>query len=254
MRGLAALRTLGAIGLLLAWGSTAVTAQTPETATPLPSGDDLNGGSNPERFLFFGGFDIWRFGYTGYAGLQWAPNTLYSDGFILSVFTSDGTERYDAATTQYRTTIFRASVLPGWRFSRGKLEVKVFGGLDFERDDFATIPFSTPSYANHFGARTAFDLWWEASPTTMMSAAASMTTIANGYSARTATGLRAFDACWIGPEISTSADRFSRQYRIGAHITGLKTAAFEWSFAAGFVQDSLHRSGAYGRISVLTRR
>jgi hypothetical protein len=251
---LAALRTLGAIGLLWAWGSTAVPAQTPETAIPLPSNDDLHGGSNPERYLFFGGFDIWRFGYTGYTGLQWAPGALHNDGFVLSVFMSDGLERYDAATTQYRTAIFRASILPGWRFKRSNLEVKAFAGLDFERDDFSPVPTSGPSFATHLGARTAFDLWWEASPTLMMSAAAAMTTIANGYSARAAAGLRTFGASWIGPEISTSADRFSKQYRIGAHITGLKTATLEWSFAAGYVQDNMHRSGAYGRISVLTRR
>ncbi len=254
MRGLAALRTLSAIGLLLAWGSTAVTAQTPEIAAPLPSRVTLDGGSNPERFLFFGGFDIWRFGYTGYSGLQWAPGALHNDGFVLNVFMSDGIERYDAATAQYRTAIFRASILPGWRFKRGNLEVKAFAGLDFERDNFSPIPTIGPSYASHFGARTAFDVWWEASPTMMISAAAAMTTIANGYSARAAAGWRAFDASWIGPEISTSADLFSRQYRVGAHITGLKTAALEWSFAAGYVQDSFHRSGTYARVSLLTRR
>jgi hypothetical protein len=34
----------------------------------------------------------------------------------------------------------------------------------------------------------------------------------------------------------------------------LKTAAFEWSLAVGYVQDSFHRDGIYGRIGVLTRR
>jgi hypothetical protein len=51
-----------------------------------------------------------------------------------------------------------------------------------------------------------------------------------------------------------SSDRFSTQYRIGAHLTGLKTSSLEWSLAVGYVQDSFQRDGAYVRIGVLTRR
>jgi hypothetical protein len=45
-----------------------------------------------------------------------------------------------------------------------------------------------------------------------------------------------------------------RQYRIGAHLTSFKTGEFEWALGAGYVEDNSHRSGAYGRLSVLTRR
>lgn len=88
----------------------------------------------------------------------------------------------------------------------------------------------------------------------MVSASTSLTTIASGYSARAAAGWRMLDAFWIGPEISASADRFSTQYRIGAHLTGFRAAGFEWSLAAGYVQDSFQRNGIYGRIGVLARR
>ena len=67
-------------------------------------------------------------------------------------------------------------------------------------------------------------------------------------------GVRVLDQFWIGPEISASRDDFSQQYRIGAHLTGFKLAVFEWSAAAGYVTDSFHRSGIYGRIGVLTRQ
>ena len=67
-------------------------------------------------------------------------------------------------------------------------------------------------------------------------------------------GWRAFETGWVGPEIAMSSDRFSEQYRVGAHLTGLRTGAFEWSLAARYVQDSFRRTGMYGRISVLARR
>jgi hypothetical protein len=44
---------------------------------PLPSeappSEILSGGARPEEFLFYGGFDLWRFSLAGYTGLYWAP-------------------------------------------------------------------------------------------------------------------------------------------------------------------------------------
>lgn len=217
--------------------------------------DELVGGATPERFLFFSGFDLHRFGYAGYAGLQWAPASLDDEGFVLlRVFLSNGIERFDTPGTRYRTTILRASVLPGWHFKRGKLDVKIFAGPDFERDDYAPLLAYRPPSLTSFGVRVAADLWWEPSADTMLSASASATTIAAGYSARLAGGWRMSDVGWVGPEIAMSADRFSEQYRIGGHVTGLNIAGLEWSFAAGYVQDSFQRRGVYGRIGILTRR
>ena len=113
----------------------AASAQTPASSGP----DDLVGGATPERFLFYSGFDLWNFGYAGYAGARWAPDSLNSDGFVLNAFISDGIERFDTPTTRYRTAIFRASILPGWRFKRGNLEVKMFAGPDFEYDVFSPM-------------------------------------------------------------------------------------------------------------------
>jgi hypothetical protein len=62
------------------------------------------------------------------------------------------------------------------------------------------------------------------------------------------------DRFWAGPEISASGDAFSQQVRIGAHLTGFRLDALEWSAAVGYVTDSYHRSGVYGRIGVLTRQ
>lgn len=238
------------VAALLACEPGAVSAQ-----ISMPSvADELSGGADPERFLFYSGFDLWNFGYSGYAGAQWAPGSLNSDGFVLSAFVSEGIERFDTPATRYRTSILRASILPGWRFKRGNLEVKVFAGPDFEYDAFSPTRAYRLPYRTSVGARAAVDLWWEPTAITMLAASASVTSIANGFSTRVAGGWRVFETGWIGPEIAISSDRFSEQYRVGAHLTGLRTAAFEWSLAAGYVQDSFRRGGMYGRISVLARR
>ena len=49
-------------------------------------------------------------------------------------------------------------------------------------------------------------------------------------------------------------DETYRQWRIGVHATALKVGNYEWSFGAGYVEDSDNRGGLYGRIGVLLRR
>ena len=227
----------------------------PLLEAPLPLAFDmLRGGAKPDQFLFYAGFDIWRFGLAGYGGMQWAPGKQNDDGFILRVFASDGVERYSAGTKAFSTQIFRAAVLPGWQFKRGSFLLQVFAGPDTEIHVLTPDILSAKLRGLHFGARVAVDAWWEPTSKTMLAASASTTTIGTSYSARGAAGVRLFDRFWTGPEIATSADEFSRQYRVGAHLTGFRTADIEWSAAAGYLTDSFNRSGAYGRIGVAVRQ
>ena len=233
-------------------GGTHALAQVLEPDTPPPDG--LSGGTKVERVLLYAGFDIWRHGRTGYGGFYWAPDGLNNDGFITRLFVSRGAERYDAGSKRFNTDIVRAAPLAGWRFSRDKFEIKVFAGPELENRAL-TPDVPTAAYrGTHIGARVATELWWEPMPEMMLSSAFSASTNAISHSARAAAGWRVFDRFWAGPEISASSDAFSQQYRVGAHLTGFQHDALEWSVAVGYVTDSYHRSGAYGRIGVLTRQ
>ncbi|MBN9147003.1 MAG: cellulose biosynthesis protein BcsS [Nitrobacter sp.] len=223
--------------------------------TGRPLADPLVGGFKPERFLFFSGVDLWRNGQAGYAGMLLAPQGgLNNDGFLVRLFMSDDFERYDTPTQRFTTNIFRASVLPGWRVKRGNVEIKVFAGPALESHALKPDIPTDKLRGSHFGARIATELWWEPLPAMMVAAAASATTIGSEYSARAAAGWRFLDRFWVGPEVCASADEYSTQYRIGAHLTGFKTGPVEWSVGAGFVEDSFNRSGIYGRIGMLSRR
>jgi hypothetical protein len=227
-------------------------AQALEPDAPQPDG--LSGGTKVERVLLYGGFDIWRNGRSGYGGFYWAPDGLNKDGFITRLFVSRGVERYDTGSRRFDTTIIRASPLAGWRLSQDKLELKVFAGPELE-NRVLTPDVSTAAFrGTHIGVRVASEFWWEPMPEMMLTSAFSASTNAASHSARAAAGWRVADQFWVGPEISASRDDFSQQVRIGAHLTGFKLAAFEWSAAAGYVTDSYHRSGIYGRIGVLTRQ
>jgi hypothetical protein len=251
MRSGGALRA-GCVAAAVICGGGRVLAQALEPDTPQPDG--LSGGTRIERVLLYSGFDISRAGRTGYGGFYWAPDGLNNDGFITRLFVSGGVERYDAGSKRFNTVIIRAAPLAGGRIKRGDLEIKMVAGPELENrvltPDIPTAEFR----GTHIGARAAVELWWEPMPEMMLTSAFSATTNAQAYAMRGAAGWRVTDRFWAGPEISASGDEFSKQFRVGAHLTGFKLAVFEWSAAAGYVTDSFGRSGIYGRIGVLTRQ
>ena len=116
-----------------------------------------------------------------------------------------------------------AQLLPGWRFKRGRLELKVFAGLDIKND--VTNPYDPANrlHGTSFGVRAAVNLWFEPTPATMFAADASLSSIATSYSARLAYGWRLRDWFYLGPEAQTFACVGYSQLRFGVHLTGLKT-------------------------------
>ena len=174
-------------------------------ASVLPTFDLLSGGNQPGQFLFYAGVDAWHFGATGYGGVQWAPRGSDKDGFILRLIMSEGLERYDALPRQITTQIFRASLLPGWKFKRGSFEVQIFAGPDLEIDTSDSL-YATKMRGTYFGARGGADFWWEPTPHLMLASSFSATTIANAYSARGAMGWRIADLRFRRPATITASN------------------------------------------------
>lgn len=242
--------------LTVAWiGVTSVFAG-PALGEPLPDDGEANATNHRDAtFLYFTGADLWRKGGTSYGGALWSPGGLNADGFTLKMLLAGGDYLYRSWTTDIRGIGLAASVLPGYRIKRGDLEVKIYAGLDVQHH--WTLPDDPGNRlrGTHLGARVNLDAWWEPLPARMMVATTlTASTIGGSYGARAATGWRLLDRFWAGPEIETSGDRNYQQYRVGAHLTSLQFAGYEWAFGGGYVQDNSRRSGLYGRFSVLTRR
>jgi hypothetical protein len=221
------------------------------TITVTPSFDFLTGGM-PDRMLYFSGIEMQRWSLGAYAGAQWAPGRIDREGFILRMVMSDSIERFTTPNHRYDAQILRGAIMPGYKFSRGKFELQLLGGIGSEVDAKSTDR-SAAAWRVKIGGQVSADLWWEPTHLLMLQASATATTIDSGFSTRVAAGWRLFERSWIGPEFAASHDYFSRQTRVGAHLTGLRTDEVEWSIAAGRVWDSFAREGVYGRIGVVIR-
>jgi hypothetical protein len=91
----------------------------------------------------------------------------------------------------------------------------------------------------------------------MVVADASLSSIATSNSARIGYGWRVFEdmlgGVYIGPEVQYFGSDGYRHFRVGAHITSMKTDDVEWSAAAGWAHDSQGRVSPYLRLNLLKR-
>jgi hypothetical protein len=52
------------------------------------------------------------------------------------------------------------------------------------------------------------------------------------------------------PDVNMERRKFTREFEFGAHITGFRSNAFEWSAGGGWATDSNRRCGPYLRLGV----
>ena len=215
-------------------------------------------GPEQARLLLFSSTDLWRHGGFAHGGLLWAPNGLDQEGPVLKLMFGGGVYRYASealGNIDVRGEVLAGGILPGWRFIRDKLYVTLFAGYDFQSHRLFPDDPTAGLRGNYSGLRTGFELWYEPNKTTMVAADASISTVGPSYSARLAAGWRIFDWFYLGPELAgfAAGDNY-QQFRVGLHITGFRTAAFEWSAGLGYASDSDNRGGVYGKLGVFTRR
>jgi hypothetical protein len=213
-----------------------------------------DGESAAQHLLFFSGTDLWRNGYFAHGGFLWAPQGLNEDGPVLKLLLNGGLYRYHSGATEITGEQMMGALMPGWRFKGPGLELTVFAGLDVQDHRFTPDDPGSRLRGLHMGARAGFDVWYEPVANWMLTGSASFSTIGMGYWSRAATGVRLFEAIWVGPEFLASGDDTYRQLRFGAHVTSLRVWGYEFSAGAGWVTDTDRRDGVYGRLGVLVRK
>jgi hypothetical protein len=215
---------------------------------------DLSFGAG--RILFFSGIDLWRHGAFSHGGALWSAQGADREGFVAKLAIGAGTYRYrsDHLRADVSGRVLSLSLLPGWRFKRGRFTLTSFAGFEWQRHSLAPDDPTSALRGSYAGIRGGLELWYEPTPATMVAADVSATNIGPSYSARGAFGWRVMERFYLGPEIAAFAfDENYRQWRIGAHVTALKTDNVEWTAAIGWSGDSDDRNGIYGRLGMLMR-
>ncbi len=223
-------------------------------STGVAYAETAENGEHVPHFLYFSGTDLWRYGAFMHGGVLWSPDGVNREGFTLKLLMAGGAYRYQSGPTNIVGRQLVASVLPGWRFKQERFETTVYFGLDVQNHQFFPDDPINALRGTHIGARFAADVWLEPTDILMVSTAFSVSTIRSSYWGRAQFGGRIPGLGWIGPEAQVFNDLTYRQYSVGLHLTGFKTAEFEWSLGAGYARDTDHRNGPYGRIGLNVRK
>ncbi|MEJ2377812.1 MAG: cellulose biosynthesis protein BcsS [Pseudolabrys sp.] len=222
-------------------------------AGPVRAGDD----DGVAHAILFSGRDFWGNGAFLFGGMLWAPNGFERDGLVFKLMLSGGAYRYKAGDLGGERVIgaeLVAQALPGFRVARNHFEAKVFFGPEYEYHRLWPDDPGNRLRGPAFGLRFAVELWDEPTPSTMIAADASLSTIDTNSSARLAFGWQVLDKqFYAGPETQVYGAQGYAQWRFGIHVTSFRTGDAEWSAAGGWAIDSDNRSSPYLRLGFMQR-
>ncbi|AWN49598.1 cellulose biosynthesis protein BcsS [Methylobacterium terrae] len=161
-----------------------------------------------------------------------------------------GTYSYPGQAVASRVTGYQeeGSVMAGYEWVWRDAALAGFIGFNARSNQLSIVDPGNPVVGTGVGLRVAANFYANPTDRTMVSAYGSYSTKFNAYYSRVRLGYMVADGVYIGPEALFLGDDFFRQYRIGAHLSGVKFGPVQMSLAAGFVQDRVQGSGYYSSI------
>lgn len=164
------------------------------------------------------------------------PATLLSMGFGREPMSGARGFRHKAA----------GSALIGWQWLLPSITLSGFVGpeLEYEREPAASGRHQRPQG----GVRAQAELWAHPTPETLLTATAIAGTARGHLWSRASAGYAVWRRIYVGPEISHYRTDDFREWRLGAHATGITLGRFNLRLSAGVTRDE-ERNGGYGSLT-----
>ncbi|GJE29409.1 hypothetical protein LKMONMHP_4290 [Methylobacterium organophilum] len=161
-----------------------------------------------------------------------------------------GTYSYPGQSVGSRVTGYQqeGSALAGYEWIWRDAALAGYIGFNVRSNQLSIPDPGNPVAGTGVGLKVAGNFYANPTDRTMVSAYGSYSTKFNAYYSRVRLGYMVADGVYIGPEALFLGDDFFRQYRIGAHLTGLTFGPVQMSLAAGYVRDRIQGSGYYSSI------
>ncbi|MDP4023015.1 cellulose biosynthesis protein BcsS [Methylobacterium sp. NEAU 140] len=127
-----------------------------------------------------------------------------------------------------------------------------FVGLNVRRDETSHFDPSVSAARTEVGVKTALDFYARPTALTMVHATGSYATTFNAYYGRLRFGFASFAGGYLGPELTALGDDNYRQWRAGAHLSGMQFGALQFGVSAGYVHDHVRKGGVYTTLDLRT--
>jgi len=180
-----------------------------------------------------------------------APNgSPTRDGLRVRVDAIGGTYSYPGRSVATRVTGYQqeGALQAGYEWVWKDAALAGFIGFNVRSNQLSIPDPGNPVVGTGVGLKVAGNFYATPTDRTMISAYGSYSTKFNAYYSRLRVGYMLADGVYIGPEALFLGDDFFRQYRIGAHLTGVRFGPVQMSVAAGYVRDRVQGSGYYSSI------
>jgi hypothetical protein len=183
----------------------------------------------------------------GYAGVLYAPMGMHQSGLRLAGFGLRGRYRYDGGDNElFKANFVAADALVGWAtvFSKGAFTFSV--GANHQNHRVRPFDPDNPVQGSKTGFKAQADLWVHPTPETLLFAIGSFSTAFDTYYALGRlgydfTGSRVF----FGPEVGGLGNDRTDQFRVGAHLTGIKLGPAKLTVSGGWFHERGEGDGGY---------
>ncbi|HSV22598.1 MAG TPA: cellulose biosynthesis protein BcsS [Xanthobacteraceae bacterium] len=232
------------------WGAAAVPVGGAGYVKAAPKDDDDAG-----RVLAFSAFDVSKYSYSGLVGTLIAPfKDLDTSGLRFWLFGEGGVYKYPAGGEFIRGTFESGDVLAGYAFEGDFYSVNLLAGFNASNHVLSNVDPENKVQGTAFGAKVRADAWVNPTPKTLTYGEAEYSTAFRTYFAKTKFGYDFTDGkeIFFGPEFAALGDERFNQWRVGAHLTQMKFGKVQVDVSAGYANDSVVGTGAYGTVEVST--
>ncbi|GJD95858.1 cellulose biosynthesis protein BcsS [Methylobacterium iners] len=160
---------------------------------------------------------------------------------------------YRSPTVAGRATIGQqaeVAAMAGYAWVWPDAVLSAFVGLNVRHNAVSGLDLIATPAGTEVGAKAALDLYARPSARTMIHATGSYATTFNAYFGRVRAGMATFAGGYVGPEFALLGDDFYRQWRVGAHLSGMQVGAVQFGLAAGYLHDQANKAGFYTTVDM----
>jgi outer membrane immunogenic protein len=215
------------------------------------TGDDYR----PGNVLVFSAIDVARQQFSGWAGgLISLSQDLDTSGPRVMIIGGGGRYKYNTTGVPVRGTYSFGDVLAGYGFEGDNYSFNLMAGLNAVNHMLNREDPTNSVQGTEAGAKVFANLHINPSAVTLYYGETDYSTAFETFSTYHKLGYDFFGTqIFIGPEASYFRDERSNETRVGGHISGMKLGTLQLGVSAGYSDNSIIGTGAYGRLEATHR-
>ena len=187
--------------------------------------------------------------FAAITGTMATDGSLNDSGPRLRLEGLAGTYRFDSGSgTKITGDQGGGAVLAGYQWIAPRSSLSAYAGVAVRDSQFSGSASGLPIGSVQEGFKGVLEYYATPSDRSMLFAYGSYSSIYNAYYGLLKYGVATVGHAYVGPEIAALGDDLYRQWRIGAHVTGLQMGGLRFGVSAGYEIDQTGKGGAYGTI------